>query len=101
MIPPTETGFESVDDKNWDNCVNLLETHRPDLLVDEPDNALDNRQNLIQTDLFNKDLIGEDTKTEHDILNPTIKTEPKIDIVPKDVPSIDPTIRVTNISSPK
>ena len=96
LIPSIETGIESVDDKNWNNYVKLLETQRPDLLVDEPDNTQDDRQNLIQTDLCNKDLIGEDTKTDHDILNPTIKIEPNIDVVPKDVPSIYPTIRVTN-----
>ena len=92
LISPT-------DNKNWSNYVKLLQTHRPDLLVDGPDNAQDDRQNLIQTDLFNKDLVGEDMKTDYNILNPTIKIGPNIDVVPKDeidLPSIDPTIRVTN-----
>ena len=40
LTPPIETGDQTIDDKNWDNYIKLLETHRPDLLVDEPDNNL-------------------------------------------------------------
>ena len=62
----------------------------------------DDRQDLIQTDLFNKDLVGADAKTEYDIPSfdkPTFKAEPLFDVVPKEeinLPTIDPTISVTN-----
>ena len=92
LIPPTETGNQTIDNKNWGKHVKILETHRPNLTVDEPDNAQDDRQNLIRDDLFNKDLVGKD------IILPdsTIKIEPNINIVPKNEPSIDSTIKVTN-----
>ena len=38
LTPPIETGNQTIDDKNWGDYIKLLETHRPDLLVDEPDN---------------------------------------------------------------
>ena len=53
--------------------VKILETHRPDLLVDEPDNTQDDRQNLIRNNLFNKDLGDDIILPEADIDN--VKTE--------------------------
>ena len=37
--PPAETSIERVDDKNWNDYVEVLEALTPDLLVEEPDNA--------------------------------------------------------------
>ena len=56
LIPPADSGDQATDDKNYSDFVKTLETHQPDLLVEEPD---DDRQNLIREDLFNKNL-GDD-----------------------------------------
>ena len=45
------------------------------------DKEEDDRQDLIQTDLFNKDLVGEDTKTDY---KPTFKPEPLFEVLPKE-----------------
>ena len=65
------------------------------MLVEELDNAQDDKQDLIRDDLFNKDLLDEDVLLPHPTA--TIKIEPNIDIVPENEPPfIDPTVTVTN-----
>ena len=92
LIPSIETGKQTIGDKNWADYVKILEIHRPNYLVGEPDNVQDDRQNLIYGYLFKKDLVGKDIILSDSI----IKIEPNIDVLLKEVPSIDPTIRVTN-----
>ena len=37
LNPPPKTGIKSVDDENYENYLNLLQTYRPDLFIDEED----------------------------------------------------------------
>ena len=81
---------------------NLLGKSNYNSILISSDEEEDDRQDLLQTDLLNKDLVGADAKTEYDIPSfdkPTFKSEPLFDVVPKeeiDLPTIDPTISVTN-----
>ena len=36
--PPQKTGVNSVDDKNYEDYLNILQIYRPDLFIDEEDN---------------------------------------------------------------
>ena len=79
----------------------MLDKSNYNSILTSSDEEEDGRQDLIQTDLFNKDLVGEDGKTDYDIPlfdKPIIKIEPTV-VVPKediDLPTINPTINVTN-----
>ena len=37
-MPPQKTGSKSVDDKNYEDYLKVLQIYRPDLLIDEEDN---------------------------------------------------------------
>ena len=99
MNHPPKTGDQAVDNENYKNWLKVLEIYRPDLFIDETDNAQDiavpnmkteeftpdmfidkpddDRQNLIRDDLFNKDL-GDDFILPHPT---TIKIETKTESV--------------------
>ena len=90
-------------DENKEFIKNLLGKSNYNRIIISSDEEEDDRQDLIQTDLFNKDLVGEDTKTDYDIPSlfdkSTFKPEPLFEVVPKqeiDLPTIDPTVNVTN-----
>ena len=38
LMPPQKTGSKSVDDKNYEDYLKVLQIYRPDLLIDEEDN---------------------------------------------------------------
>ena len=38
LNPPQKTGIKSVDDKNYEDYLNILDIYRPDLFIDEEDN---------------------------------------------------------------
>ena len=82
---------DDLTDENKEFIKNLLDKSNYNSILISSDEEEDDRQDLIQTDLFNKDIVGEDTKT-------TIKPEPLFDVVPKeeiDLSTIDPTISDT------
>ena len=85
-------------DENKEFIKNLLDKSNYNSIFISSDEEEDDRQDLLQTDLLNKDLVGADAKTEYDIPSfdkPTFKSEPLFDVVPKeeiDLPTIDPII---------
>ena len=82
---------DDLTDENKEFIKNLLDKSNYNSILISSEEEEDDRQDLIQTDLFNKDIVGEDTKT-------TIKPEPLFDVVPKeeiDLSTIDPTISDT------
>ena len=40
LAPPPKTGIKSVDDKNYENYLEVLQIYRPDLFIDEEDNYI-------------------------------------------------------------
>ena len=44
---PQKTGFESVDDKNYEDCLKILQIYRPDLFIDEGDNNNNSNNNYV------------------------------------------------------
>ena len=49
LIPPQETGVKSVDDKNYEDYLKILQIYRPDLFIDEEDNNNSNNNYVIPT----------------------------------------------------
>ena len=97
---------DDLTDENREFIKNLLDKSNYNSILISSNEEEDGRQDLLQTDLFNKDLVGEDTKTDYDIPSlfdkPTFKPEPLFEAVPKqeiDLPTIDPTTSVTNENS--
>ena len=86
---------DDLTDENKEFIKNLLDRSNYNSIYIRSDKEEDGRQDLIQSDLFNKDLAGAGTKTDYDIPlfdKPIIKIEPTIDVVPKkdiDLPTID------------
>ena len=113
MVPKAETDIDPIfidDDDDDDDDIfakddltnenkefikNLLDRSNYNSIFITSDKEEDTRQDLIQSDLFNKDLVGADMKTDYDIPlfdKPIIKIEPTTDVVPKediDLPTID------------
>ena len=94
---------DDLTNENKEFIKNLLDKSNYNNILISSDEEKDGRQDLIQTDLFNKDLVGEDAKTDYGILplfdKPTFKPERLFEVVPKeeiDLPTIDPTKNVTN-----
>ena len=90
-------------DENKEFIKNLLDKSNYNSILISSDEEEDDRQDLIQTNLFNKDLVSEDAKTDYGIPSlfdkPIIKSEPLFEVLPKeeiDLPTIDPTINVTH-----
>ena len=46
LTPPQKTGIKSVDDKNYEDYLKVLQIYRPDLFIDEEDNLLYQHQKL-------------------------------------------------------
>ena len=89
-------------DENKEFIKNLLDKSNYNSILISSDEEEGDRQDLQQTDLLNKDLVGADAKTEYDIPSfdkPTFKSEPLFDVMPKeeiDLLTINPAISVTN-----
>ena len=58
---------DDLTDENKEFMKNLLDKSNYNSILISSDEEEDNRQDSIQTNLFNKDLVGEDTKTDNDI----------------------------------
>ena len=49
LTPPQKTGIKSVDDKNYEYYLKILQIYRPDLFIDEEDNNNNNNSYVIPT----------------------------------------------------
>ena len=58
---------DDLTDENKEFMKNLLDKSNYNSILISSDEEEDNRQDSIQTNLFNKDLVGEDAKTDNDI----------------------------------
>ena len=83
MAPKADTEIDPIfiDDNDIFAKDDLIDKSNYNSILTSSDEEEDDRQDLIQTDLFNKDLIGEDTKTDY---TPTFKPEPFFEVVPKE-----------------
>ena len=68
LMPPQKTGIKSVDDKNYEDCLKILQIYRPDLFIDEGDNNNNNNNN-----------------SNNNYVIPTPKIEIINDVVPADI----------------
>ena len=47
LTPPQKTGVKSVNDKNYEDYLKILQIYRPDLFIDEEDNNNNNSNNYV------------------------------------------------------
>ena len=79
LTPPQKTGNKSVDDKNYEDYLKILQIYRPDLFIDEEDNSNYNNNNNNYVILTPKIEIIDDV-VPPDIFTP--KTEFAPDLTP-------------------
>ena len=72
LTPPQKTGVKSVDDKNYEDYLKIIQIYRPDLFIDEEDNNNNNNNDVISTPII---------EIVDDVVPPDIFT-PKTEFVP-------------------
>ena len=78
LTPPQKTGVKSVDDKNYEYYLKILQIYRPDLFIDEEDNNNNNNNNYV--------IPAPKIESIDDVVPPDIFT-PKIEFVSDLTPS--------------